>query len=84
MSQVGARDIPNPHDVYRILGVVTIPCDVDGDLNVDPYHTVKLLVAYSVRKGQPEYDPNLDINGKGQIYLYDAVILCIHHGQKDL
>ncbi len=65
-------------------GVVTIPGDVDGDLNVDPYHTVKLLVAYGVKKGQPEYDTNLDINGKGQNYLYDAVILCTHHKQKDL
>ena len=64
--------------------VVTIPRDVDGDFDVDVYDAVKLLKCYGAKKGQPNYDPNLDINDNGQIFLYDAVILLTHYGQKDL
>ena len=63
---------------------VTIPGDVDADFDVDIYDAVKLLVRYGAKKGNVNYDPNLDINGNGQIFLFDAVILCIHYGQEDL
>ena len=62
---------------------ITIPGDVDGDFDVDLYDAIKLLAAYGVKKDNPKYDPNLDINCDGRIDLYDAVILLTHYGQKD-
>jgi hypothetical protein len=67
--------------------VVTIPGDVSGDLenghyDVDLYDAVKLLACYGARKGEPNYDPNCDIDNNGQVFLYDAVILLSHYGEK--
>jgi len=60
--------------------MVTMPGDVDGDFGADLYDAVKFLVVYGARKGQPDCDPNLDINDNRQIYLYDAIILLTHYG----
>ena len=62
---------------------VTMLGDVDADSDVDLYDAVKLLKVYGAKKGGPSYDPNLDINGNGQICIYDAVILVTNYGQKD-
>ena len=58
---------------------LTIPGDVDADFDVDLYDAVKLLRVLGVKEGDPDYNPNLDINNNGQIF-YDAVILLSHYG----
>jgi hypothetical protein len=44
------------------MTMVTMPRDIDGDFGVDLYDTVKFLVVYEARKGQPDCDSNLDID----------------------
>ena len=61
---------------------ITIPGDLDADLDVDLYDAVKLLVCYGAKMGSPRYDPNCDIDGDGSIDLYDAVRLLTHYGEK--
>lgn len=60
---------------------LTIPGDVDADFDVDLYDAVKLLRVLGVKEGDPDYNPNLDINNNGQIF-YDAVILISHYGDR--
>jgi murein DD-endopeptidase MepM/ murein hydrolase activator NlpD len=65
---------------------VTIPGDVDGDLengryDVDLYDAVRLLACYGAKEGDPNFDSNCDIDNTGQVFLFDAVILLSHYGQ---
>jgi hypothetical protein len=67
--------------------VVTIPGDVDGDFenghyDVDLFDAVKLLAIYGAKLGDSNFDPNCDIDDSGQIFLFDAVILLSHYGEK--
>jgi parallel beta-helix repeat protein len=67
--------------------LVTIPGDVDGDLenghyDVDLFDAVKLLACYGAKEGEPNFDPNCDIDDNGQVFLFDAVILLSRYGQK--
>ena len=66
---------------------MTIPGDVDGDFlgghfDVGLYDAVKLLARYGAEEGSPDYDPVYDIDNDGRIFLYDAVILLGHYGEK--
>lgn len=61
--------------------VVTIPGDVDGDREVSIYDIVKIIGIIWSQVGDPNYKPNLDINGDGIINIYDIVICTSHYGQ---
>lgn len=62
---------------------VTIPGDVDGDLDVDIYDIVKICDTYGSQKGDLVYIPNCDINCNGKIDIYDVVIACANYGKID-
>jgi len=57
--------------------------DIDEDGDVDLYDAVILFLHYGAKEGDPNYDPNCDLNWNGKIDLYDAVILFTHYGEKD-
>ena len=67
--------------------LVTIPGDVDGDLengryDVDLFDAVRLLACYGAKEGDSNFDINCDIDSDGQVSLFDAVILLSRYGQK--
>ncbi|UCE29502.1 MAG: hypothetical protein JSV85_01900 [Candidatus Bathyarchaeota archaeon] len=61
--------------------LVTIPGDVDGDHDVDIFDIVAIQSAYGAHYGDPNYDPNYDINGNGDVDIYDVVIAAGNYGQ---
>ena len=67
--------------------VVSIPGDMDGVLvnghfDVSLYDAVRLLACYGSKEGNPNFNPNCDIDESGQVFLFDAVILLSNYGQK--
>jgi archaellum component FlaG (FlaF/FlaG flagellin family) len=67
--------------------LVTIPGDVDGDFenghyDVDLYDAVRLLACYGLKQNESGFDINCDIDNDGRVFLFDAVILLSHYGQK--
>ncbi|MDI6905851.1 MAG: hypothetical protein QMD13_10330, partial [Candidatus Bathyarchaeia archaeon] len=65
--------------IHRLKSVVFLR---DSYKDVDLYDVVAICVAYCSKKGDPDYNPNLDINCNGHIGLYDVVIACTHYGEK--
>jgi parallel beta-helix repeat protein len=61
--------------------LLTIPGDVDGDLDVDIYDIVRQVGAYGSVLGDPNYDANCDVDGDGDIDIYDVVAMCNHYGE---
>lgn len=62
---------------------VTIPGDVDGDRDVDIYDVVKITGIYNSERGDPQFNPNSDLDCNGKIQIYDVVMCTSHYGQKD-
>ncbi len=70
-------------DHYPLMNVYWNPADVDHDLDVDVYDAVRLLVAYSSKEANENYDPHVDIaEPHGQIDLFDAVLVLVNYGKK--
>jgi len=61
---------------------VTIPGDVDGDFDVDLYDATRLFGCYGLSMGEAGFIAECDIDDSGQVFLFDAVILLSHYGQK--
>jgi hypothetical protein len=63
------------------LITVTIPGDLDPDLQVQRADLFILANAYGSRPGDLKWNPNADINGNSIADLLDLVILANHYGQ---
>jgi serine protease AprX len=75
----------NETDDNRCVGswvIVSIPGDTDGDFDVDIFDATRLLACYGLKEGEQGFNPNCDIDDDGRIFLYDAVVVCHHYGQK--
>jgi hypothetical protein len=73
-----------PNETYILIKgsvTVTIPGDIDGNLNVQLADLVMLALAYSSQPGNPNWKPNADIDGNNVVGLSDLVILALHYGQ---
>jgi hypothetical protein len=62
--------------------VVTIPGDLNGDFKVNLEDLVILALAYGSKPGDPNWNPNADIDNSGTVGLSDLVILALHYGQQ--
>ncbi|UCD96472.1 MAG: hypothetical protein JSV35_08305 [Candidatus Bathyarchaeota archaeon] len=60
---------------------VTIPGDVDGDIDVDIFDAVVLADAYGTEDGDAKYVANCDIDGDGDIDIFDVVIAMHNYGE---
>jgi hypothetical protein len=61
--------------------IITIPGDLNGDFNVT-HADFDIGKRSRFRPGDPDLNPNADLNNKGVIGLTDLVILVIHYGQR--
>lgn len=69
----------NTLDGDRIL--ITIPGDINGNLQVNLQDLVLLANSYGSRPGDQKWSPNADINNNNNVDLSDLVILANHYGQ---
>ena len=60
---------------------VTIPGDVDGDMDIDIFDIVAMAGAYGSKKGDPKYVPNYDLDCDGDIDIFDIVIAASNYGK---
>jgi parallel beta-helix repeat protein len=63
------------------LITVTIPGDLDANLQVQHADLLILANAYGSRPGNLKWNPNADINDNGKVDLSDLVLLATHYGQ---
>jgi hypothetical protein len=61
--------------------IVTNPGDLNGDFNVTLTDLVILAQAYGSVPGDPNWNPNADIDSNGTVGLTDLVIMAQHYGQ---
>jgi subtilisin family serine protease len=61
--------------------VVTIPGDINGDFKVDLTDLQILAAAYGSKPGDPNWNPNADIDNTGTVSLLDLLTLSQHYGQ---
>ena len=62
---------------------ITIPGDANADRRVDIFDLVRISNLYEISQTQtPLYKPNCDINGDGNIDIYDLTITASHYGEE--
>jgi hypothetical protein len=62
---------------------VVMPGDADADGDIDIYDVVMITSIYGLKRGEANYNPNVDINGDDVINIYDVVIATSRYGEKD-
>ena len=55
--------------------------DVNRDGYIDMYDLDKIKALYGKREGDPDFDPDCDLNGDGKIDICDVVICARNQGQ---
>jgi hypothetical protein len=61
--------------------VVTITGDIDGDFKIGLTDLQILAAAYGSKPGDPNWNPNADIDNSGTVNLQDLFTLSQHYGQ---
>jgi hypothetical protein len=61
---------------------ITIPGDVDGDLDVDIFDIVAMAGAYGSKKGDPEYMSIYDLDCDRDIDIFDVVTAATNYGRR--
>lgn len=74
----------NIEDNVFAFGIVTVTIvgDVDGDFDVDIIDVTEITSMYYSRFGNPDFNPNCDIDEDGMIKIFDVVKCTSHYGQK--
>jgi len=87
---ISAQAIPVPGetdttDNTYTNGVVTVATvgDIVPDGTVDIYDLVTVAKAYGSGPGDPNWNPNADINGDDIIDIFDLVLVAKHYGETD-
>jgi len=62
--------------------LVSIPGDIKVDGTVDIFDAIILAGAYNSKPGDPNWNPNAEINGDNIVDIYDAIILANHYNQR--
>jgi serine protease AprX len=62
--------------------IVTITGDLDGDFKVGLTDLKILAAAYDSKPGEPNWNPNADVDNSGTVNLPDLFALCQHYGQQ--
>jgi hypothetical protein len=62
---------------YRLLGDVAEPWG-----SIDIYDVVMITSIYGAKSGEPNWNPELDLNPDGKIDIYDVVIVTSQYGKK--
>ena len=63
--------------------MITIPGDINGDYHVNILDIVKIAAIYASKMGDPEFNPNSDLDNDGVITILDVVLCAIHYGDAD-
>lgn len=61
--------------------VITLPGDIDGDFKVGLTDLQILAAAYGSKPGDPNWNPNADMDNSGAVGLLDLLTLSQHYGQ---
>ncbi len=62
---------------------ITIPGDVNADRRVNVFDLVLISKLYKASQMQnPQYNPNCDVDGDGDIDIYDLTSAAIHYGEQ--
>ena len=65
----------------QVTVTLTLPGDINGDLNVDIFDAVLLAGSFLKTVGNPQYNPNADINSDGIVDIFDAISLANNFGK---
>jgi hypothetical protein len=76
-------DIADNTFISPIAVHVVMPGDGDADGDIDIYDIVMITSIYGSKKGQPNYNPNLDWYDDAVINIYDVVVATSNYGQQD-
>jgi hypothetical protein len=71
-----------PRTEYIQMEVLApIPGDCNGDDSVDVVDILTIVYAYGTRTGQPQFDPQADLDNSGAVDITDLLALINHFGQ---
>jgi hypothetical protein len=58
--------------------------DINGDKVVDIFDAILMSTSFGSKNGDPNWNPNADLDNSGEIDIFDAIILSSHFGEEAL
>lgn len=74
-------DIADNTLILNLEVCISIPGDMDADLDVDIFDIVLIAGGYGSTKGEPDYITNCDIDNDEDVDIFDIVVACEHYGE---